>query len=303
MSVTRGPTRRPRALTTPIAALVLTASACVFPAGSSTGIEISWRFAEQASSLGRARTCDGALVTHVEVQVTDSADDERTLTRRYPCEAGYAAEAPDSLSEAFFDVRPGTYDVSLQAFTGELMTGEAVNERVVLDHGIALMPVELSTQAISAVLSFNHFSDPQLLDCQDLAATLRYEDPARDLDAASDGAAEADTPPEVYGEDLEGHHGLRFNAEPFPCALLGVQLVTLDRGRYTLDLSLEYGDGSSRVCSAPLLVDPGAAMYNENNSNSENTDGGDAVANNLSISVDLDAACATDSLANPVPDR
>ncbi len=295
-----------------IAAMALAASACVFPAGSSTGIEVSWRFAEQATSLAQARTCEGALVTHVELTVTDREDSERSLTRRYPCEAGYASEEPDSLSEAFFDVRPGTYDVVLQAFADDAPTGPAVSERVVLDHGIAVTPVELPTQAVRTVLLL-HSAGPPLLGCQDIAATLRYQDAARDLESAEQEpdaeATGAASPPDVYGEDIEGHHGFRFDGEPFPCELFGVQDPTLDRGRYTLELSLEYGDGSSRVCTAPLLVDPGAAMYNsddvnnDNENNEDNEDNEDSVADYLEISIDLDAACATDSLANPVPDR
>ena len=272
-------------------ALAVTLAACVFPAGSSTGLEFSWRFREQASEYARPRTCAGALVSHVEVQVTDTEDETRTRTERYACDGGYVGPGEQSppLSEAFFDVRPGTYDVVLTALD-VAKDGDGGDEdaarvlgvserRVTLDHGITLTPVELPLDPLTTLLGFITIDfEPS---CDTVGARLRYEDPERDLDPEATVAVETRALPAYYGEDLEGHHGMPFNGDPIPCDLLGPQILTVDRGRYILELEFATEGQEPLRCAAPLTFD----------------------ADQPSYYVDLAAACATDSLANPSPDR
>ncbi|MCA9692695.1 MAG: hypothetical protein KC636_24055 [Myxococcales bacterium] len=229
-----------------IAALAASALACVFPAGSSTGLEFTWRFHERAPASGSARTCAGALVSQVEIAVVDVEDPQRADTRTFPCDAGHDPEREQfaGLSAAFFDVRPGTYAVTVRARGGgskgdlEVLREEPLE--IIVESGVILTPVELSPPPAAWTLTVTNTDA-----CDQLAATLRLADPATAL-----VEPDAATP---YGAGLPTGVGLGLDGAPVDCAALvdgDLEFPTVDLGEYALELDVD-----GRTCALPVVID------------------------------------------------
>lgn len=224
-----------------LVAASLWAPACILPAGAATGVELTWTLREANDVDGpdarRLRTCHGADLPRMSVQVVDDADPARDRRFGYQCEAGNAAPEDRAVDppEIFLDLRAGNY-----TFTASGRDAEAVAAAEVHHHAITALDLEL-------------VRPPQTLDlelvgaCIQLLATLRYADPVADLylDAP-------DAPPVVYRHALASDRGLRLGGQAQPCAGLAGphRVLAVDPGRYLLDLDID-----GHRCSVPLTVE------------------------------------------------
>lgn len=234
-------------LRTPPGLLVgLALVACVLPTGGATGVEITWTLREANAVDGpdarRLRTCPGAGLERVELDVVDAAEPTRAATFTHPCAAGNpdpdtrATEPP----EIFIDLRAGAYDLvatGLDRADAPRTSADAAAE--VDAHAITAVELELARPLRPLELELTGA-------CGTLTAAVRYADPAADLFLADPAA-----PPPVYREKLQTDRGLRLGGGSQPCAgLVGLHSVGIDPGRYLLDLAVD-----GRSCLLPLAVE------------------------------------------------
>lgn len=222
---------------------------CVLPAGGASGVEVTWTAREANAVDGdearRARTCRGAGLARVALEVVDTDTPARARVFHHGCEAGNpdpetrAVEPP----EIFLDLRAGTYALTASG------RGPAGDDEV---RAAAVAVAEVEARALVAV-DLELVRPPQPLDlvlsgaCGELALGLHYADPAADL-----SLADAEAPPSLYRLGLASDRGLALGGQARACAgLEGRHRVPeVDPGRYRLDLVID-----GRACSRSLIVE------------------------------------------------
>jgi hypothetical protein len=225
--------------------LLTLALACVLPYGGATGVEVRWSLREVNAADGddarRLRTCAGAGLSQVEVEVVDADDPGRAAAFAHACSAGNpppAARATEP-AEIFIDLRAGAYDVTATALAagGTVLAGAAIEVEA---HAIATLDLELARPPRPLELELTGA-------CTTLTAALRYADPAADL-----YLDDPDAPPAVYRQQLRSDRDLRLGGQTGqPCAgLVGLHRVVVDPGRYLLELAVD-----GRACKIPLAVE------------------------------------------------
>lgn len=242
--------------------VLLTLSSCVFPANLTSGIELSWIVVESNGDEAerRARSCEGGLIDRVSATVTDLQDEKRTSTFEFACEEGFQSddEFVSKVSDIFFDLRAGKYDLTITATD---LDGDTVYEQQrevrIDDRRAKVIRVEIEPARVDL-----HLELTALDACGNLGGWLVYEDPLRDLaDPQShvDVEPDEDTVPDLpYREALEADRGLRLDGSSRPCDGIqaGIQTFAgLDPGRYVLVLN---GLGPTD-CRVPVVLEPGAS--------------------------------------------
>jgi hypothetical protein len=158
------------------------ASACVFPSDEPTGIELSWRFVEVNTIDGdegvRIRTCSGAGIERVVLDIAQVRAEERSGNFDYPCDQGFQTpeEFRTEASDAFIELRPADYEIVVDGI------GIAGSQRLreleldVVPRGLTVEGLDLAlpTQTWTLVLSGTDA-------CTEVALTLRYRDPVESL--------------------------------------------------------------------------------------------------------------------------
>lgn len=229
-----------------------TAAGCVLPAGGASGVEVTWSLREANAVDGddtrRLRTCGGADLGRVVLDVTDTGDPERRRSFPHDCAAGNPSPAARAteVPEIFLDLRAGEYALTATA-EGPAEAPRAVaaataTTATVAQHAILALDVELARPL-----------QPLELDllpggCDRLTADLRYADPAADL-----YADDPDAPPTTYRAALESDRGLRLGGHEQACAAVqaGLHRVPdVDPGRYVLHLAVD-----DRTCAVPVVVE------------------------------------------------
>lgn len=222
---------------------------CVLPAGGASGVEVTWSLREANAVDGddarRLRTCSGADLDRVVLDVTDAADPERRRSFTHDCATGNPSPAARAteVPEIFLDLRAGEYALTATAEgPAEAARAVAAATATVEQHAILALDVELARPLQPLEL------DLQPGGCDRLTADLRYADPAADL-YLDDPAA----PPTTYRAALETDRGLRLGGLDQACAAVQAGLHTvpgLDPGRYVLHLAVD-----GRTCALPVVVE------------------------------------------------
>lgn len=224
-------------------------AACVLPAGGASGVEITWTLREanrvDGDEARRARTCLGAGLSRVALEVVDAGDSARARVFHHGCEAGRVdpTQPPGELPEIFLDLRPGTYAMTASG------RGAPGDDEV---RAATVAVAEIDKHALVAV-DLELVRPPQPLDlvlsgaCSELVAGLHYADPAADL-----ALADPEAPPSLYRVGLASDRGLALGGQAQGCAgLEGRHRVPeVDPGRYRLDLVID-----GRACSRLVNVE------------------------------------------------
>ncbi len=237
--------------------------ACVSPAPGATGVELLWSVPEgnQADVPGldpaeRLRSCAGARLGLVEVELQDMDAAERHQTFSFTCAAGNPPSATRIAEppEIFIDLRDGRYTLDLRWF------GSARDLEAAPLLGTTRQTLEVTADTIVAVeLELQTPLLPWTLDlrgtaaCEQLTLEILYADPAADL-LDPDPALPTQSP--QYRHNLRSEQGLHIGG-PIPCASLsdGLQrFLDLDRGAYRLLLDID-----GRRCEQGFLVDQDSA--------------------------------------------
>jgi hypothetical protein len=252
--------------------------ACVLPDQGATGIELLWRVPEgnqaDAPTLDpatRLRSCEGARLGLVEVELTDLDASDRHRTFSLGCTAGNPPLATRIAepAEIFIDLRDGRYRLDLRWFaaTRDLAAapqlGDSTQTIEIQSGNILPLELPLATPLLPWSLDLRGTAA-----CEALTLEILYDEPTDLLVAETAAEPEPDAPPVRYRNDLRSEQGLRVG-DPIACASLsdGPQSFTdLDRGAYRLRLDV---DGRScelgflvETSSEPLVVDlakPGCA--------------------------------------------
>lgn len=241
------------------AALLLVATGgCVFPGQEPTGLELSWRFVEANlvdGEDGRAvRTCAGADVVELIVDITDTDDESRSDAFEFDCELGYQTveQFQTAASDAFIRLLPGDYDVRISSLGADGEAETVVEETVeVASRQITVQP-HVITRA-----TFDWTIELQSTDtCAAVNLALLHDDAAVALAGFDPEAEDVDmTPP--YRQALTTDRGLSLSGMQTACAaeLGGAHIVPdMDRGAYLLEVVV---DGSA--CAIRLDLDPASA--------------------------------------------
>ena len=207
-------------------ALSLLLAGCVLPRDGATGVELRWHLpegnpADAPGSPPRLRSCDGALVTGVLVDLVDLDDPARRRSFSYLCEVGDSepAELVTDPARIFIDLRPGDYDLALRWLDdpGERDASGPVRELGRLDRAVAV-----TSDGITALdLALPGPVLPWTLDlrgaasCSELTLEIYYAHPNADLHPLSTGEAG----PNVYRSGLRSDLGLLLG-RPVACATL-----------------------------------------------------------------------------------
>lgn len=250
---------RNRAVFVLTGALVASAvpTACVFPTYRVTGLELSWRFLETNEADGeegmRARTCDGARASQIEVDVLDEDDDERQHVFVYECEAGY--QTPEEFqiraSDAFVALNPGSYRVTMRAVdaTGTLVL--AAEDTVDVEDRVATpLRSDLGLGAVDWTLELSGTDA-----CTDLELRLLYADPETSLapppEETDTGTGAGEGLEVLYRQMLTSDTGLSLGGDQAACADVAGKHVFagIDTGSYLLEI---VRDGES--CKIPVTV-------------------------------------------------
>ncbi|MCA9636797.1 MAG: hypothetical protein KC420_12280 [Myxococcales bacterium] len=227
-------------------------AACALPSDPLSGLEVSWSATEREASDGdeglRLRTCAGARIRRVELELRDLDDEGRHEVFSYPCELGYqtADEVATLPSSVFFDLRAGTYEVVARAISevdGEAIAGPSI-EVTVSDHGVERIALEVAPPLVPWRLEITGQDA-----CASASASLRYAEPATDLV----GAEEGDAGDARYRDGLVGDQGLALDGAPAACdgPWASAQRFELDPGRYLLEVEVD-----GRRCTLPLELGP-----------------------------------------------
>ena len=233
-------------------AVTLLSGACVYPATEPTGVELSWRFMESNVDDGEeasaVRTCVGAFVEQVAIEIEDVDAPTRNGIFRFDCMTGFqtAVDAQIEASDAFVRLDPGPYilrthavDDADDAHIDELVD---VREIEVDDRGVTLMSTALRRATVDLDLTINNAED-----CQAVALDLRYASPETDL---ADYPADTDEDPPIYRSALVSDRGLGLGGAQTACGAetAGTHLFTgIDRGEYVLTIDVD-----GRACSVTL---------------------------------------------------
>ncbi len=236
---------------------------CVFPSRDVTGMELAWTLSEtntlQGDEYRRIRSCEGAFVTQVQVDIHDLNHEERRRTFAYDCEQGFQTpeQAHVSSSDVFVSLRPGKYQVELTAMddpearqrAGEPQTRiRTPFEVTVSDKSVAVLSADLSAAVVSVTLDLAHVEA-----CERLVARLVYADPEHDLPGY--GWKQGD-PAVLYREGLRSsgsEDSLVLDGTEHDCRALvdGAHVFSnVDVGHYTLELSIDR-----QSCTLDLWVE------------------------------------------------
>lgn len=240
-------------------ALSLLLAGCVLPRDGATGVELRWHLpegnlADAPGSPPRLRSCDGALVTGVLIEVVDIDDPARRRSFSYLCEVGDSepAELVTDPARIFIDLRPGDYSLALRWLDdpGERDAPGPASELGRRDQTLAV-----TADGITAIdLALTGPLLPWTLDlrntaaCTQLTLEIYYADPNADLHPLATG----ETGTGLYRTGLTSHLGLPLG-RPIACATLldGPQrFPELDRGEYRLRLDID-----GRTCERDFTVD------------------------------------------------
>ena len=240
-------------------ALSLLLAGCVLPRDGATGVELRWHLPERpladpAASPPRLRSCSGALVTDVHLDLVDLRDPARRRSFAYPCEVGDSgpAELITDPARIFIDLRPGEYALALRWLDDpdERDARGPVSELGRLDQAI-----RVTADGITALdLALPGPMLPWTLDlrgaasCSQLTLEIYYAHPNADLHPLATGEAG----PDVYRSGLRSDLGLLLG-RPVACATLvdGLQrFPDLDRGAYRLRIDVD-----GRTCERDFTVD------------------------------------------------
>ncbi len=244
-------------------------TACALPDGTPTGIEMTWTLEESVPGSIRERTCRGASVEQVRVSVTDLDRSDRFTEELLDCEEGRSepSDAQVRAPEVFFELRPGSYAVTMEALgrrtDGVWLRGELRDAMVsVDDEQPTPISLELSVPLRQLSLRLENASA-----CSTLRTWLYYEDAAENVIRLGDDkdpqnvlyrsglAPSADSGSDT--PELEPPAGPILDGTPISCALLSEGSVDagdlsyeIDAGRYLLDLII---DDQPR-CRVPVEV-------------------------------------------------
>lgn len=237
--------------------LLLLASACVFPADEPTGVEVSWRFFEVNAVDGdeaiRVRTCSGAGIDRVVLDVSQVRAEERSGNFDYECAVGFQTpeEFRTEASDAFIELRPADYTIVVDGI------GVAGTQRLreleidVVPRGLTVEGLDLALPSETWTLVLSGTDA-----CTELALTLRYRDPVASLaePVLDDEGQPVDIP---YREALVSDRQLSLAGVPTACSpeLGGAHVVPLvDQGAYRLEI---VRDGM--VCTVDVDISPADA--------------------------------------------
>jgi hypothetical protein len=222
--------------------VVLLASACVFPTDEPTGIEFSWQFLEVNEADGedarRTLTCDGVAAEQVAAHVADVDSPERRGTFRFDCAQGFqtASDAALEASDAFVQLHPGDYDVTLAIETpggaDELLGARTVD---VLSRAATVELWELQRAPVTWTLSIAGADA-----CQQMSLALYYDAPSQAL-AEPPLDEEGEPTAVLYREMLASDRGLGLAAMSMACAdAAGEHVVAdMDRGDFRLEVTVD----------------------------------------------------------------
>lgn len=245
-------------LTSALAALV---GGCVFPTDDPTGLELSWRFLEVNEVDGeegqRDRTCDGVDVERIVLEIADLDEADRHGTFRFDCEAGYQTvqEFQTQASDAFLELRPGDYRVTLAGIFApggqEVLITRDVD---VTGRGLTVEVFELARETTAWELAVQGADA-----CTELSLALLYADPATTL-AEPPVDEDDEVVPTIYRENLVTDRGLALGGQTTACAaeLDGVHVIDgIDPGAYRLELTVDgqpcaIGVGIAADTSTPI---------------------------------------------------
>ncbi|HWB77969.1 MAG TPA: hypothetical protein VG755_23555 [Nannocystaceae bacterium] len=238
-------------------ALAMSASACVFPSDTPTGLELSWLFHETNTSDGddalRVLTCKGVAIEGIAVALVDVDHPERNGTFRFACEDGFqtANDLARRASEAFIELHPRDYDVTLTEDVADDPQTLASRTVDVLARSVTLEQWELARTPVEQRIELVHTDM-----CSELALGLFYDDPEAAL-AEPPEDDDGDVPDVLYREQLVSDRGLGLAGTPGPCAgLEGTHAyAAVDPGTYRLDVTI---DGAT--CSRRVEVGAGATV-------------------------------------------
>ena len=222
---------------------------CVLPAGGATGVEVTWSLREANTADGddarRLRTCDGAGLDRVVLDVADVADPERRRQFPHGCTAGNPSPATRAteVPEIFLDLRAGEYALTATAEgPGAVPRAVAATAATVEQHAVLALDLELARPLQPVDL------DLAPGPCDRVTADLRYADPTADL-----FLDDPDAPPATYRAALVSDRGLRLGGQDQACATIpaGLHRVSaVDPGRYVLHLAID-----GRTCAVPVVVE------------------------------------------------
>lgn len=221
---------------------VLLASACVFPSDDPTGVELSWQFLEVNEADGeearRRLTCAGAAVQAIAAHVADVDSPARQGTFRFECDAGFQTDSDAALeaSDAFVQLHPGDYDVSLAIETpgaaDELLGARTVD---VLSRAATLELWELQRAPVVWTLQLAGTDA-----CAQMGVALYYDAPG---EALAEPPLDEDGEPTavLYREMLASDRGLDLAAGPMACADAAGDHVyaDMDRGDFRLEVTVD----------------------------------------------------------------
>jgi hypothetical protein len=241
------------------AIVALLACACVYPAGDPEGLELSWVFREVNDRDGEegrhVRTCAGAEVESVTLDITDSDTPGRAGTFRFACLRGFqdpVAFQTES-SGAFIPLDPGDYDIELALDFADGRREPLEPTTIAIDkRRVTSQPWEFSRRTVDWTL------DLRGLDaCQNLRLSLLYADPAAQLADAVPSEDDDTVPPQPYRAALESDRGLPLAGDEVSCSseLAGVHTIAdVDPGAYLLEVAADGVD-----CGIQLDLGPGAS--------------------------------------------
>lgn len=242
------------------AALLL--AGCVYPAGEPTGVEFTWRFTEANTVDGdeavRARTCAGANIDVVAMDISDDDARHRQGIFRFPCDEGFQTpiQFQTEASEAFVELQPGLYTVRALAVDPDATFSDAelIEERPI---DIAERQVQTQVWEIARELAPLTLTLSGATDCSDVGFALYYDDPEAQL---TDYEADDDASLLLYREALTSEDGaLSFDGTSVPCddALNATHVIPdLDRGTYLVEVTVDQ-----TACALRVTVDAqGAAL-------------------------------------------
>lgn len=235
---------------------------CVFPASEPTGIEFSWRFFESnvadGEEMTRVRSCSGANVGTVSMEIVDDDSIARQGFFRFPCEDGYQAltQLQTEPSDAFVELRSGDYTMTARAIDPDALDTDA---ELVDSRAVEVRDRQVTTEAWELIRA------PRELtleirgagSCETVALALYYDDPTDQLPEWQPEGEDED-PVLLYRENLASEDGLLALAgQSTACAesLNGPHVIPgVDIGTYRLEVTV-----NAVACAVPVTIGGSAA--------------------------------------------
>jgi hypothetical protein len=186
----------------------------------------------------RTLTCPGAEVEAIAAHVSDVDSPERRGTFRFPCQDGFQSDADAALeaSDAFVQLHPGDYDVTLAIETpggaDELLAARTID---VLSRAATLELWELQRDAVTWTLVVGGADA-----CQEVGMALYYDAPG---DALAEPPLDDEGEPTavLYREELASDRGLGLAGGSLACADAAGEHVfaDMDRGDFRLEITVD----------------------------------------------------------------